>query len=75
MAVHRAAPDGTERLYVNGRFNTDPGYAETYGQDLDTGRHPHGHRYRAKPPTAAPSSTHRRTARPTRLPIPSTRCC
>lgn len=31
------APDGTERLYVDGRFNTDPDYAETYGNDLRTG--------------------------------------
>lgn len=31
------APDGTERLYADGVFNTDPGYAETYGNDLKTG--------------------------------------
>jgi ferredoxin-nitrate reductase len=31
------APDGTERLYADGVFNTDPDYAETYGQDLKTG--------------------------------------
>ena len=31
------APDGTERLYVDGVFNTDPDYAETYGNDLKTG--------------------------------------
>jgi ferredoxin-nitrate reductase len=31
------APDGTERLYADGAFNTDPDYAETYGNDLNTG--------------------------------------
>jgi anaerobic selenocysteine-containing dehydrogenase len=31
------APDGTERLYADGSFNTDPDYAETYGNDLKTG--------------------------------------
>ncbi|HEY6737294.1 MAG TPA: molybdopterin oxidoreductase family protein [Actinopolymorphaceae bacterium] len=30
-------PDGVERLYVDGRFNTDPDYRETYGHDLLTG--------------------------------------
>jgi predicted molibdopterin-dependent oxidoreductase YjgC len=32
-----AAPAGTERLYTEGVFNTDPDYAETYGHDLKTG--------------------------------------
>jgi anaerobic selenocysteine-containing dehydrogenase len=32
-----AAPDGTPRLYSDGRFNTDPDYAEEYGHDLATG--------------------------------------
>ena len=27
-------PHGTERLYIDGRFNTDPDYCETYGYDL-----------------------------------------
>jgi anaerobic selenocysteine-containing dehydrogenase len=31
------SPGGTERLYTGGRFNTDPAYCETYGQDLTTG--------------------------------------
>jgi ferredoxin-nitrate reductase len=31
------APEGTERLYTDGVFNTDPDYAETYGHDLRTG--------------------------------------
>jgi anaerobic selenocysteine-containing dehydrogenase len=31
------APEGTERLYGDGRFNTDPDLAETYGHDLRTG--------------------------------------
>ena len=30
-------PDGTERLYTDGVFNTDPDYCETYGEDLGTG--------------------------------------
>ena len=28
VAVHRRAPDGTERLYTDGVFNTDPDYCE-----------------------------------------------
>jgi ferredoxin-nitrate reductase len=31
------APDGTERLYVDGRFHTDAEYCEDYGHDLVTG--------------------------------------
>ncbi|HWT21958.1 MAG TPA: molybdopterin-dependent oxidoreductase [Solirubrobacteraceae bacterium] len=31
------APDGTERLYTDGRFSTDPDVTETYGHDLKTG--------------------------------------
>lgn len=30
-------PGGTERLYTDGVFNTDPDYCETYGHDLLTG--------------------------------------
>jgi ferredoxin-nitrate reductase len=42
------APEGTERLYVHGRFNTEPGYSETFGQNLETGA-PHSEaEYRAK---------------------------
>jgi ferredoxin-nitrate reductase len=44
------APDGTERLYADGRFNTDPDYCETYGQDLDTGATTPATEYRAKRP-------------------------
>jgi anaerobic selenocysteine-containing dehydrogenase len=44
------APDGTERLYTNGRFNTDPAYAETFGQDLDTGATFTETEYRAREP-------------------------
>ena len=32
-----AHPDGTERLYTDGTFNTDPDYCETFGHDLATG--------------------------------------
>jgi len=31
------APGGTERLYTNGVFNTDPDVCEEYGRDLKTG--------------------------------------
>jgi predicted molibdopterin-dependent oxidoreductase YjgC len=31
------APGGTERLYTDGVFNTDPDYREEYGRDLKTG--------------------------------------
>ncbi|MBQ0904207.1 molybdopterin oxidoreductase family protein [Micromonospora sp. U21] len=41
-------PDGTERLYTDGRFNTDPDYCETYGQDLATGAEFTEPEYRAK---------------------------
>ena len=42
------APDGTERLYGDGVFNTDPDYAETFGQDLLTGAELGETDYRAK---------------------------
>ncbi len=41
---------GPERLYGDGRFNTDPSYAETYGQDLATGAMFTEDEYRAKEP-------------------------
>jgi anaerobic selenocysteine-containing dehydrogenase len=44
------APDGTERLYTDGVFNTDPDYCETYGQDLTTGAEFTADEYRAKEP-------------------------
>jgi anaerobic selenocysteine-containing dehydrogenase len=43
-------PDGTERLYTHGVFNTDPEYCETYGQDLATGAELVAEEYRAKQP-------------------------
>jgi anaerobic selenocysteine-containing dehydrogenase len=43
-------PDGTERLYVDGVFNTDPEYCETYGHDLATGAANSADEYRAKQP-------------------------
>jgi anaerobic selenocysteine-containing dehydrogenase len=45
-----AAPDGTERLYVEGRFNTDPDYAEDFGHDLKTGAVVTEEQFRAKQP-------------------------
>jgi anaerobic selenocysteine-containing dehydrogenase len=44
------APDGTERIYVNGVFNTDPDYCETYGHNLTTGAEQEPTEYRAKMP-------------------------
>jgi len=32
-----AYPEGRERLYEDGRFNTSPDYCETYGHDIMTG--------------------------------------
>jgi ferredoxin-nitrate reductase len=44
------APDGTARLYIDGRFNTDADYCETYGHDLMTGGSISPVAYRAKHP-------------------------
>jgi anaerobic selenocysteine-containing dehydrogenase len=41
---------GGERLYTDGRFNTNPDYAETFGQDLGTGATNTEVEYRAKQP-------------------------
>ncbi|ATY11764.1 nitrate reductase [Amycolatopsis sp. AA4] len=35
--VDEAHPDGTERLYADGKFFADPDYCEEYGKDLNTG--------------------------------------
>jgi anaerobic selenocysteine-containing dehydrogenase len=43
-------PDGTERLYTDGVFGTDPDYCETYGHDLSTGAEFSEQQYRAKEP-------------------------
>ncbi|MEV4199571.1 molybdopterin oxidoreductase family protein [Micromonospora globbae] len=43
-------PDGTERLYTDGVFPTDPEVCETYGQDLATGAEFTAAEYRAKQP-------------------------
>ncbi|RKN23885.1 nitrate reductase [Micromonospora musae] len=45
-----ARPEGTERLYVDGVFPTDPEVCETYGQDLATGAELLADEYRAKQP-------------------------
>ena len=37
LAVYRAAPDGTDRLYADAVFPTDPDECEDYGHDLLTG--------------------------------------
>jgi anaerobic selenocysteine-containing dehydrogenase len=43
-------PDGTERLYTDARFHTDPDYCETYGHDLASGAAIGATEYRAKEP-------------------------
>src|SRR4051794_1165884 len=45
-----AAPEGTERLYTDGRFHTDPEECESYGHDLATGAELGEQAYRAKDP-------------------------
>jgi anaerobic selenocysteine-containing dehydrogenase len=44
------APDGTERLYADGIFNTHTDYTETYGNDLGTGAADSEQEHRAKAP-------------------------
>ncbi|MEV4642668.1 nitrate reductase [Actinoplanes sp. NPDC049548] len=44
------APEGTERLYTDATFATDPDYCETYGHDLTTGAEFTADDYRAKEP-------------------------
>ena len=70
-------PDGTERLYTDGRFNTDPDYCETYGHDLATGAAVHrASEYRAmEPRRAGLPRTPPTTSRRPRCPTTSTRCC
>jgi ferredoxin-nitrate reductase len=41
---------GGERLYAGGAFNTDPGYSETFGHDMETGAAETEQEYRAKEP-------------------------
>ena len=43
-------PDGAERLYTDGRFNTEAEYCETFGHDLDTGAQVTTEQYRAHAP-------------------------
>jgi anaerobic selenocysteine-containing dehydrogenase len=43
-------PDGSERLYADGRFPTQPDYCETYGKDLITGDSVEAAEYRAANP-------------------------
>jgi anaerobic selenocysteine-containing dehydrogenase len=50
VAVTDTAPDGTERLYADGRFPTDPEVCEDYGHDLATGAEQSPEEYRAKQP-------------------------
>ena len=69
-------PDGTERLYADGVFNTDPDYCETYGHDLVTGRR--GHAARSTGPgnrAAGRSSTPPTTSRRPSSRTTTTRCC
>lgn len=43
-------PDGTNHLYVDGKFNTAADYCETFGQDFDTGASTSETEYRANDP-------------------------
>jgi anaerobic selenocysteine-containing dehydrogenase len=43
-------PDGAERLYVDGRFNTAADYCETFGHDLTTGAENTPEEYQARDP-------------------------
>ncbi|CAM3843553.1 molybdopterin oxidoreductase family protein [Kibdelosporangium persicum] len=43
-------PDGTERLYANGKFYAQPDYCESYGRDLITGAPLEPTEYRAMNP-------------------------
>ncbi|GAB2754402.1 molybdopterin oxidoreductase family protein [Amycolatopsis magusensis] len=43
-------PDGTERLYVDGKFFADPDYCESYGRDLITGAPTEPDEYRSMNP-------------------------
>ena len=44
------APGGTERLYADGRFPTDPEECEDYGHDLATGAEQTPEQYKARQP-------------------------
>jgi anaerobic selenocysteine-containing dehydrogenase len=46
----REHPGGVERLYADGRFNTDPDYCEDFGHDLTTGAARSESEYRARTP-------------------------
>lgn len=48
---HEEHPDGTERLYADGNFNTETGYCETYGRDLLTGAESTEMEHRAMSPS------------------------
>ncbi|SDE37141.1 molybdopterin oxidoreductase family protein [Auraticoccus monumenti] len=45
-------PDGTEHIYVDGRFWSDPSYCESYGKDLVTGAPVSPTEYKALNPEA-----------------------
>ena len=47
---HDRAPEGTERLYTDGVFNTAAEYCEVYGHDLVTGAEISPEQYRANDP-------------------------
>src|SRR5699024_1491315 len=47
-----ASPNGTERLYSDGQFFSDPEYCESYGRDLETGAQLGATAYKAMNPDA-----------------------
>ena len=60
------APGGTERLYADGVFNTDPDFCESYGHDLQTGATHSAQEYRARRSRAAGRSCSPRPTSPRR---------
>ncbi len=48
--VNDEHPDGTERIYVDGEFWSDPSYCENYGRDLVTGAPLEPQEYKAMNP-------------------------
>ena len=75
VAVHRERPDGTERLYADGVFNTDPDYCETYGHDLTPARPTPRRSTAPRSRTDARSCTPPTTSPRPRRRATSTRCC
>lgn len=68
-------PGGTERLYTDGGFNTDPEYSEGFGHELSTGAAFTEQEYRAKEPRGRAFLQAAPTNPAPSSPTTSTRCC